>query len=171
MLHVGITMENKRTPYPTRTILITGPKSLETVAQILRYLPIDDKKPIEIVVREHVKKRKNDQNSLYWAGPLKDIAEQAYIDGRQYSAEIWHYFFKAEYLPEDNYIDNYKDLVKNEETYEKWGGTPRGDRILTGSTTDLSVKGFAQFLEQVYAYGANLGVQFRASPSEVLRYG
>ena len=163
-------MENKRPPYPTRSILITSEKSLETVAQVLRYLPIDNKKPIEIVIREHVKKRKLDQNALYWSGPLKDIADQAYIDGRQFSIDTWHYDLKSEFLPEDCELIT-EELVKNISTYEKWSVTPRGDRILTGSTTDLSVKGFAQFLEQVYAYGANLGVQFRASPSEVLRYG
>jgi hypothetical protein len=31
---------------------------------------------------------------------------------------------------------------------------------LVGSTTDLTVYGFSQYLEQVTAHGASLGVQF-----------
>ena len=149
---------------------MTNEAAQNTAILAIRNAPIDAVKPIEVVVREQVRKRKLDQNALYHAGPLKDIAEQAYVNGRTFSADTWHYYFKSEFLPED--CETITDeLVINPAKYEKWSVTPRGDRILTGSTTDLSVKGFALFIEQVYAYGANLSVQFKVSPNELNRYG
>ena len=44
--------------------------------------------------------------------------------------------------------------------YKKWGITPVGDRVLIGSTTQLTVRGMSEYLSQVYAYGASIGVQF-----------
>lgn len=46
--------------------------------------------------------------------------------------------------------------------YKKWDYMPNGERVLVGSTTDLSKYGFGQYLEQIYANGASLGVMFSA---------
>ena len=48
---------------------------------------------------------------------------------------------------------------------------PIGNKILVGSTGDLTIKGFAEYLEQVMAFGANIGVQFPAYPNEARRFG
>jgi len=114
---------------------------------------------IEMVLREPVKARKLDQNALYWAGPLKDIAEQAWLDGHKYADIVWHEHFKREFLPDEDEI-NIAELVKNPEKYSKWGAMPNGVGFCMASTTDLTVKGFSQYLEQVHAFGASLGVLF-----------
>jgi hypothetical protein len=147
-----------RDKYPTRTIRLVGTYQKETAITIIRNLPIDADNPLEIVIREEVKARKPDQNSAMWSGPLRDIAEQAYVDGKTFKADTWHEYFKAEYLPEEY------DPELCKEGYRKWDYTPKGERVLVGSTTQLTVKGFAQYLEQVIAYGAGLGVQFHAPP-------
>src|SRR3990167_3483187 len=59
-------------------------------------LPCDADHPIEVVVREPVKARGLDANARMWVGPLKDIAEQCYVNGRTYSAEVWHEHFKID---------------------------------------------------------------------------
>ena len=168
-------MENKRPPYPTRSILITSEKSLETVAQVLRYLPIDDKKPIEIVIREQIKQRKKSQNDLMWAGLLNDMEDQAYLNGYTFSSDEWHTFFKKAFIPDETKlsIDEIELRIKNPIDYQKWKIDQNGDMVLTkyASTKNLTIFGASEYLEQCYAYGANLGVQFRASPSEVTRYG
>ena len=41
-----------------------------------------------------------------------------------------------------------------------------GGQHLVGSTTQLTVRGFSDFLEQVFAFGSSLGVQFSANPNE-----
>lgn len=145
-----------RDKYPTKTIHLVGWMQKETAKNVIDNAPVDMANPLEIVIREKQKVRKPDQNSAYWAGPLKDISEQAYVNGRTYSAEVWHEMFKREYLPEA--FD--EELTK--ESYRKWDIDPKGERVLVGSTTQLTIKGFALYLEQVIAYGAGLGVMFGA---------
>ena len=143
-----------RDKYITRTIFLVGQEQRIMAERVLANAPIDPLNPLEFVIRERVRQRKLDQNSLMWVGPLKDISEQGYINGRRYSDVVWHEHFKAEFLPEE--FD--EELTKA--GYKKWDYTPTGERVLVGSTTQLTVKGFSQYLEQVYAFGANLGVMF-----------
>lgn len=149
-----------RDRYPTRSILLAGEQQRETALRALAMAPADSKRPLEVVIREEVKARKPDQNARMWSGPLKDIADQAYVGGRTYTAEVWHEHFKAEYLPEE-YDERYTKAG-----YRKWDYTPAGNRVLIGSTTQLTVQGFAIYLEKVIAYGAGLGVMFSAGPRE-----
>jgi hypothetical protein len=152
-----------REKFTTRTILLRADQQRDIATALINNLPLDASDPLEIVVREQVKARKPDQNSLMWSGPLRDIAEQAYAAGRTYSAEIWHEHFKREYLPEE--FD--PELCK--EGYRKWDYTPGGERVMVGSTTQLTVRGFALYLQQVEAFGANLGVQYHANPNDARR--
>jgi hypothetical protein len=154
-------VKSERQKFPTRTIRLTGELQRDTALVMVHNLPIDPARPLELIAREEVKARKPDQNALMWSGPLKDIAEQAYVNGRAYSDVIWHEHFKTQYLPEE-----FDPEICKDESYRKWDVTPAGDRILVGSTTDLTVKGFAQYLEQVYADGANMGVLFHVNPKE-----
>lgn len=153
-------MRGDRAPFETRTVRLTGEQQRANAVAIIVGAPLDSCKPLEFIVREQVKARKPDQNALMWVGPLKDISEQAVIDGKRFSPEAWHEWFKREFLPEA--YDH--DLCK--EGYVKWTFQPDGERVLIGSTTQLTVKGFAQYMEQVYAFGGNLGVRFRANPNE-----
>jgi len=143
-----------RPPFAERKILLIGEQQANLACNLIQNVPIDRDNPLEVVVREKQKVRKLDQNARLWAGPLKDIAEQAWFGGKQFSDVVWHEFFKKEYLPDE--FD--PELCK--EDYRKWDYTPIGDKVLIGSTTQLTVKGFAQYLEQVYAAGADLGVMF-----------
>jgi len=126
------------------------------VMALLPNLPLDEANPIEVIIREPVKARGMDQNALMWVGPLADIAAQAWVDGRQFSADVWHEHFKREYLPEEF------DPELTKEGYRKWDYTPAGERVLVGSTTQLTKRGFSQYLEQIEADGAGMGVQFGA---------
>ena len=99
-----------------------------------------------------------------WVGPLADIAEQAYYQGRKYSDLLWHETFKRLYLPE-----GYDSELCKKEDYKKWDFDRDSVCVLVGSTTDLTAKGFAQYLEQIYADGASMGVIFHANPNEARR--
>jgi hypothetical protein len=154
--------KEKRDKFPSRELFLVGAMQKEAAKLVIDNAPVDMANPIRVLIGEASKARKMDQNAAMWAGPLFDIAEQAYIEGRTYSAEVWHDLFKRRYLPEE--FD--ADLCK--EGYRKWDYAPDGERILVGSTTQLLIKGFAQYLEQVTAYGSSLGVMFRASPIDRL---
>lgn len=160
----GIGLSNhEREKYPKRVIRIVGDQQKATARSVLDGVPIDPDKPICITFSEEVKIRKLDQNSLMWVGPLSDIARQAYVNGKTYSAEVWHEYFKREFLP------NEYDEELTKEGYVKWITDPAGFPLLVGSTTSLTIKGFAQYLTQIEAYGASLGVEFSSLESK--RYG
>ena len=144
--------------FQQRIIKLLKETQKEAAFAMIDNLPIG--KNIEIVARESVKARKLDQNALMWVGPLKDIEEQAWLNNRQFSAEIWHQYFKEQFLP-DEMIESYiHEVVTKPEIYKKWGIDPKNERIIVSSTKDLTVHGFSQYLEQIYAFGANLGVLF-----------
>ena len=149
-----------RQPFPPRTIELRGEQQVQTLLALITNLPIDGEKPLVVQIGEKKKPRTPDQNSRMWAGPLRDMEEQAYVEGRTFSADVWHEHFKREFLPEEF------DAELCKEGYRKWDYTPSGERVLVGSTTQLTAKGFAQYMEQIYAFGGNLGVMFSASPNE-----
>ncbi len=147
-----------RPPFQQRTFRLADREVVRRMVALIENLPVDAARPLEVVVREEKKARKLDQNALYWAGPLRDIAEQAWVQGRQYSAEVFHEHFKREFLPDPDRADC--DLSHVKDGFSKWSTTPGGICVLIGSTTGLTVRGMAAYLEQVYAYGESLGVQF-----------
>ena len=151
-----------RAAFKTRQIRLVSEAVRAIALAAVSNAPIDAEKPLELILREEKKTRKPDQNQAMWAGPLRDIAEQAWAGGRQYSIEVWHEYFKREYLPEDDTPDLH-ELVKD--GYRKWDIDPSGERVLVGSTTQLLVRGMALYMQQVEAYGAGLGVVFHAAPN------
>lgn len=144
-----------------RKILLIGEPQRHTALSAIAQLPVGA--GLEVVIREEVKARKLDQNSAYWAGPLRDIAEQAWIGNRQWDEETLHEQFKREYLPELDDPDIEK-LVITPDTYRKWVDLPNGGRACIGSTTQLTIAGMARYMTQVEAFGADLGVQFHVRP-------
>lgn len=145
----------KRPKFEQRRMLLRGQEQVDRAIALLSKVPLDPEKPLEFLVREEVKARKLDQNALMWAGPLKDIEEQCWIDKRQYNATVWHEYFKKQFLP-----DAYDPELCKSEAYIKWDYDPSGEPVLVGSSTDLTIKGFAQYLEQIYAFGAHMRVEF-----------
>jgi hypothetical protein len=95
-------------------------------------------KPLAVTVQEYKAKRSGDQNRYYWQR-LNEIAEQAWIGGRQFSADAWHEHFKRQFVGSE-------DLPH--------GGTAGI------STTSLSVAEFAEYVGKVEAYAASeLGIE------------
>ena len=160
MVSQAAAKKSTREQFTQRRILLCGDPQRDTALAALSNAPLDADRPLEVLIREAPKARKPDQNALMWVGPLADIAEQGYLNGRRFSADVWHEYFKLEYLPEEF------DPIRCREGYRKWAYMPNGDRTLIGSTTQLTVAGFAEYLTDVQAFGGSLGVQFRASPNE-----
>ena len=110
---------------------------------------------IEVVLRDVVKKRGKDANAYAWAGMLADFANQGWVDGKQFSQEAWHEYLKHKYLPD---VPEDGITLKG---YVKWVELPDGKMEMVGSTTMLTVRGFAQYLERCMAFGATeLGIRF-----------
>lgn len=138
-----------------QTFILINPAVVMNASTLLHNLPADG--TMEAVFRKVTKARTPDQSAAMWAGPLRDIAEQGWVQGKQFPADTWHEFFKREYLPEGDEED-FDRLVK--QGYRKWDYTPKGDRVLVGSTTQLTMRGMAQYMTKLEAFGGNIGVRF-----------
>jgi len=94
--------------------------------------------PMLIHLMTEKAERSLSQNKYAWS-ILTDIAENGWVDGRQFGKEAWMEFFKRKFLP----------LIEG----------PGGEYYST-STTTLSVKEFSQFIEKISAYAATeLGLE------------
>lgn len=87
------------------------------------------------------RKRTKPQNRRYWGrGVLAQIAEQATVNGKLFSAEVWHEQMKRQFI-------GFEEL-------------PNGE-IIGKSSTGLSTAEFCDFCTQVEAFAAQeLGVFF-----------
>lgn len=150
------------TDFKPIVIKLVGKPQVDRLKQIAENLPVGQE--LECVFRKEQKVRGMDANARMWVGPLKDIAEQAWVNGRQFSAEVWHEHFKRQYLPEDN--DPEIHLLAKD-GYRKWDIDPAGNRVLIGSTTQLLKRGFALYLQQMEADGAQMGVMFHEAPQRI----
>ena len=148
-----------RAKFQTRTLLLRNESVRNNLLALVRNLPLDDAYPLEVVIREQIKGRKLDQNALYWVR-INEIAEQAWFEGRQFGPETWHIYMRRELLPEEFNPEYCR------EGYRKWAIDPAGERVLIGSTTQLTVRGFSDLIEAVTAFGVSYGVMFSANPNE-----
>jgi hypothetical protein len=96
-------------------------------------------KPIEVLVRDVHRSRSPQANRYYWK-LLRDISDQAWVDGKQYSAEAYHEWAKRQFI-------GMEELP--------------GGGMIGLSTTTLSVADFADYITKIEAYAAEeLGVRF-----------
>lgn len=87
------------------------------------------------------RKRTPKQNRRYWGnGILAQIAQQAVVNGKKFSAEVWHEMFKRMFI----------GVIE----------LPNGD-VQGMSSTELDTKEFCEFSDKVEAYACtDLGVTF-----------
>jgi hypothetical protein len=94
-------------------------------------------------------KRSLDQNRYYWA-ILSDISEQV-VPGKAYEPSMWHEYLRALFLP------------------ERMVELPDGSmKMLEGSTAELRVNEFTEYLEKVIKWSAEHDVVFS---EETKNYG
>lgn len=98
-------------------------------------------KPLAVTISEHRAKRSDEQNAKFHA-MLRDLSEQAWVDGKQYSQETWKEWIRRKF-------------IGTEEVF-----LPDGTMIERGlSTTQLTVSEFSELIERVMQYAAEeLGV-------------
>lgn len=100
--------------------------------------------PLRVIVTAEERQRNQQQNRFYWGAVLKQIAEQAWVEGRQFDKDAWHEYFARKYGVCDELV------------------LPDGEIITRRkSTTQMSVGEFSTYLNQIQAYAAGeLGVEF-----------
>lgn len=100
--------------------------------------------PLRVIVTTTASKRNVEQNKRLWGHVYKCISEQAWVNGHQYSADVWHEHFAR------------KHGVCDEVTL------PDGEIVTRRkSTTEMTVREFAEYMHKVESdAAAELGVEF-----------
>lgn len=100
--------------------------------------------PLRVIVTSDEKKRNAEQNRFYWGVALRDISEQAWIDGKQFDKDAWHEYFSRKFgVCEDLTLPDGEIITRRK------------------STTQMNVGEFSTYVNQVQAWAANhLGVEF-----------
>lgn len=150
-------MRSARPKYHQARLLLRTPLQIERAMAALMAAPLDPAKPLEFLIREEVKERKLTQQGYYWIR-MGEIAGQAWVEGRQFSADLWHEYMKRNVMPDEV-------ATKDGELRSKWTELPDGT-VAVISTTELERACFADFTTAVEAFGANLGVHYSANQRE-----
>lgn len=140
-----------RDQYETRTIYLRSTEQIDILLKLIPNLPLDNEKPLQVVIREAVDVRSIRQNKLYHT-VLHNIADQLWLNGRKFDKTTWEVFMKQQFLPEC--VDEKITSVN----YKKWTWLPTGDRILVGSTTELKVLGMTRYMDEIIKFAAENGV-------------
>lgn len=99
-----------------------------------------------IIVTSEDAKRNTAQNARLWGYVYRHIAEQAWVNGAQFKADVWHEHFAREFgACEDVTLPTGEVVVRRK------------------SSADMSVADFAEFMTRIEACAASeLGVVFSA---------
>lgn len=90
--------------------------------------------PDGYIVEIHKPTRSLEQNALYW-DTVHTIARNCWIDGKQYTPQVWHVYFKQRFLPGRIIELPGGQIMEAEPT-----------------TTDLTVEEFSNFIEEVMQF-------------------
>ncbi|BDU76276.1 hypothetical protein [Mesoterricola sediminis] len=126
-----------------RTWVLDGEKATASLWQFLKAnakaMALEGK-PLTCTVAPYRSKRSIQANAYYWGVTLKQISEQAWVENRQFTPEVWHEYFKDTFAPR---MDK-----------------PFGGSFALG-THDMSVEEFHAFTCEVERFAAqHLGVVF-----------
>ena len=111
--------------------------------------------PLAVRVYEYAPKASDEQRALIWVAN-EQIAQQAWINGRQFDAEVWHSHLKRELLPEES-----------SRGAKKWRYLPSGERELGMGTEDLDRREKILYIDALLAYAATeLGVSVQIREAE-----
>jgi hypothetical protein len=104
--------------------------------------------PLRVIVTEEEMDRLDEQIAYYFGVTVKTIAEQVWINGRQFDKDAWHEELAKKFLPT-------RELL-----------LPDGEIILKRSSIargKISLKKMTAYIQEVEAYAASeLGVEFAA---------
>jgi hypothetical protein len=115
-------------------------KRWQQVLALLAAFTLGEEDDYELVLRPAKYTRSIAQNRRYWA-ILNEVSEHVVVDGRKYTAEIWHEHYKAKFI-------GVEELPM-----------PRGKNLVRPiSSTTLDVPAFADYMTQVEADAASMGV-------------
>ena len=129
----------------TKVVLLNDDANFEWLIQQLKYAWrqwwIDSKPLMEVEIRFHKDRRRLEQNNLYWVY-LRDVAQQmgAQMGEEPKDVRVWDEYLKRSLLGVETHIivDQPVEMTKAHKT--------------------LGIKDFSDYMDQVFAWGAEHGV-------------
>lgn len=105
---------------------------------------VDRGHALRIIVTADEKKRSSEQNRRYWKLVITAIADQAWVNGRQFDKDTWHEWYARKYGVMTEIV------------------LPNGEIVTRRkSTSEMSVSEFSDYMSRVEADAAQeLGVIF-----------
>lgn len=104
----------------------------------------DRGKPLRVIVTEDERKRNAEQNRYYWSQVITPIAQQAWVNGRQFDKEVWHEYYARKHGVCDELVLPSGEIVTRRK-----------------STTQMTVGEFTDYIANVQADAmTELGVLF-----------
>lgn len=130
-----------------REFLLTGQdpwKSCVSLVKANAKACNDRGRPLRVIVTEEEERRRLQQNRFYWGAVITRIAEQAWVEGQQFSKEAWHEYY-------GRMFGVCQDVT-----------LPDGEVVTRRlSTSDMGVGEFTEYCEKVQAHAATtFGVEF-----------
>lgn len=130
-----------------REFLLTGPAKWQALVSLVREnaKAFNDRgRPLRVIVTEEEERRKLQQNRFYWGAVISRIAEQAWVEGQQFSKDAWHEYY-------GRLFGVCQDVT-----------LPDGEVVTRRlSTADMTVGDFSEYCERVQAHAAaEFGVEF-----------
>ncbi|CAB3730768.1 recombination protein NinB [Paraburkholderia rhynchosiae] len=130
-----------------REFTISGPAVWQLVKELMREHAkafIDRGTPLRLIVTTEERRRTPEANAFYWGVVLRGIAEQAWVNGNQFSADTWHEYYAEQYCP------RVEVTLPTGEIFSR-----------RKSTSDMSQKEFADYVTRVQSNAAaEHGVEF-----------
>lgn len=100
--------------------------------------------PIRLIVTTEERRRTIEANAHYWGYVLRTIAEQAWVNDQQFTADTWHEYYANLYCPKVEVVLPTGEIFSRRK-----------------STSEMSQKEFADYVTRVQANAAQeRGVEF-----------
>lgn len=120
-------------------LILRTPDLRRRAMEAIRAIPLNE--VWECDLKPWKSTRSLEANARYWV-ILTEISEQLRPDGREYSPETWHRFFKAKFLGKDTVVIDGEVL------------------LIERSTAKLKTRVFSDYTLQCEVYGVEHGVKF-----------
>lgn len=112
--------------------------------------------PLHVIVTNEELDRLDVQIAYYFGVTVKAIAEQVWVEGKQFDKETWHEYFAKKFLPEKEF------------QLPDGSTTLRRQSVARGK---IGMKVMAKFTMEVEAHSSQeFGVEFPDNPNEVPAY-
>nr|WKF58802.1 hypothetical protein HUO10_003303 [Paraburkholderia busanensis] len=127
---------------------LNGPAVWQLLKELVREHArayIEKGTPLRIVVTSEERRRTKEQNARYWSrAVLGTIAEQAWVEGAQFSEEVWHETLAEMFCPRVEFVLPDGQIFSRRK-----------------STSEMSVQEFSDYVQRVEVYASTqLCVEF-----------